>query len=58
MLGLLAGAVGARVYGAMVVARARGRSDAHTLTFRAQLSAFGGFSVLAFTVSIVVALAA
>lgn len=57
VVGLVAGFVGASLYGGAVRERARGRSDAHQLGFRAQLSAFGGFSVLAFTVALVVAVA-
>ena len=48
---LVGGGLGARLWSRLVVRRLRGRSDAHTRTGMASLSAFGGFSVLTFTVA-------
>jgi hypothetical protein len=48
--GLVAGIVGAKLYGDALARRVRGRSDAHASVGRARLAAFLGFSVLVFTV--------
>lgn len=48
--GIAGGVIGAVVYGDIVRARARGRPDAHRESGRARLRAFGGFSILTFTV--------
>lgn len=56
--GVVSGLAGASLYGAALRRRAKGRSDAHRLVARAQLSAFGGFSVLAFTAALFAAVAA
>lgn len=50
--GVVSGLVGASLYGAALRRRAKGRSDAHRLVGRAQIAAFGGVSVLTFTVAL------
>lgn len=56
VIGLLVGGFGLRAYGDVVTEAVRGRSDAHRLVSRARWSAFGGFSSIAFTVALVLAL--
>jgi hypothetical protein len=56
-IGIVAGVIASRTYGARVQARTLGRSDAHTLAATARLSSFGGVSVLVFTAALIAALA-
>lgn len=50
-VGILGGVVGARLHGARVATRARGRSDALELEMKARIAGFGGCSVLAFVIA-------
>jgi hypothetical protein len=51
LFAIVAGIFGARWYGRAVERRVRGSSDAHVRGAGARISAFGGFSVLAFTIA-------
>jgi hypothetical protein len=56
-LGLVAGVLGGKGYGDLLRPRLRGRSDAHSVLVTAQISAFGGASVLTFTAALIAAMA-
>jgi hypothetical protein len=51
-VGLVGGWLGVRWYGAILARRVRGRSEAHHLVSQADIAAFGGFSVLFYTLAL------